>query len=545
MKKLIYSLAVVLMGLTSCTSFDDPTTENYGAGPSIDVNITTGAPTDSVFTVTITPGAGSAYYAFILDENDEAEALDSAVLYKGGYGNTVVKVSDKPTTTIEIKDAAPNTTYQVYAVAGNEKGIVGNLVVKSVKTTDTLAPEAINGSSDSTAYVLTFSEEIVRGEGAVTAKYFKEWDITNPVDVPAEDITTTVEGKTATFAAANIPTGAYLCYSYEAGAFKDVTGNACAALNSGLNMNTGKFYGIYLRLSPQTFDIDNTYVTAPLTEVLITNAADFLGEISFPFDIYRNDNVVALGDLSVKYENDNRSVHYKLTPDQWSVKDSVLNFVLPASPAAGDKIWLEVSPGVIFDVYGNSNTEFNSDTEGVENWTFFAPTVDMILGTFEGSYVSYYSETGDPESLGTISIENNPEEEEGLIIKGLFLGESVLKGTYDLNLGKMYIYSDQILGKYTNSSGTTYGLVFTSTDGSPSIMFSINPDGTITADDMWGVYAYNENYEEELGWFDVAAGSSFTPAKAASRKFGFSKTAAKKVKKLSKSALNLKKQVRK
>ena len=35
MKKLVYSLAVVLLGMVSCTSFDDPTTENYGDGPDI------------------------------------------------------------------------------------------------------------------------------------------------------------------------------------------------------------------------------------------------------------------------------------------------------------------------------------------------------------------------------------------------------------------------------------------------------------------------------------------------------------------------------
>ena len=102
---------MVLVGLASCTSFDDPTTENYGVGPSIDVTITPGAQTDSAFTVTITPQAGALYYAYIIDQNDEAEHLDSATLYKGGYGNTVVKVADQPTTTITIDNATPNTTY--------------------------------------------------------------------------------------------------------------------------------------------------------------------------------------------------------------------------------------------------------------------------------------------------------------------------------------------------------------------------------------------------------------------------------------------------
>ena len=68
MKKLIYSLATVLLGLASCTSFDDPTTENYGAGPSVDVTITAGTPSDSAFTVVITPAAGSLYYTYAISE---------------------------------------------------------------------------------------------------------------------------------------------------------------------------------------------------------------------------------------------------------------------------------------------------------------------------------------------------------------------------------------------------------------------------------------------------------------------------------------------
>ena len=188
---------MVLVGLASCTSFDDPTTENYGAAPGIDINITPGAQTDSAFTVTITPQAGALYYAYIIDQNDEAEHLDSATLYKGGYGNTVVKVADQPTTTITIDNATPNTTYQVYAVAGSDKGIVGNVVVKSITTTDKFSPrpQSVATDPDNAAVQLKFSEAIKRGEGAVTAKYYKEWDLLDEnmnvksVDVPAEDIT--------------------------------------------------------------------------------------------------------------------------------------------------------------------------------------------------------------------------------------------------------------------------------------------------------------------------------------------------------------------
>jgi hypothetical protein len=61
MKKLLYSLMTAVIALTSCTTWDDPKTENYGEGPSIEVSIAAVAPTDSAFVVSIVPGTGTTY----------------------------------------------------------------------------------------------------------------------------------------------------------------------------------------------------------------------------------------------------------------------------------------------------------------------------------------------------------------------------------------------------------------------------------------------------------------------------------------------------
>lgn len=545
---------MVLVGLASCTSFDDPTTENYGAAPGIDINITPGAQTDSAFTVTITPQAGALYYAYIIDQNDEAEHLDSATLYKGGYGNTVVKVADQPTTTITIDNATPNTTYQVYAVAGSDKGIVGNVVVKSITTTDKFSPrpQSVATDPDNAAVQLKFSEAIKRGEGAVTAKYYKEWDLLDEnmnvksVDVPAEDITVQVSGNAATFKAANIPAGAHLCFSYAAGAFTDLNGNPCNALNSGLNLNTGKFTNAYVHVTNKPFDIADAYVTAPENGALVANAADFKGEITFPFNIYRNDEYVEAGDLTVTFTSDAREVTYKLNPSDWSVNEKVLTFTLPAAvkPEAGDIITVSVLEGAIADVYGNPNNAFSSTTW----WKFFAPTVDMILSTFEIQYVSYWSEDGSAESMGTLTIEQDAEKENGLIIKGdfgMFEEAVAIEGSYDLSAGKLYIPDSQLLGIYTNSKGTKYGVIFATADGTDAAAFTINADGTLTADGLWGLYAYDETFETEVGWLEVAKVSQMVPVKASARKAVAKKATKKTTIKLQKTARNLKKHVRK
>ena len=516
MKKLIYSFATVLMALTSCISFDDPTTENYGAGPSVDVSISAGIVTDSAFQVTVTPAEGALYYAFAVSEGDAPEALDSMALYKGSYGNTVVKASDYPSYFFAIDDADPNSTYWVYAVAGNAKGIVGNMTVKSITTTDGEAPYpmGIAKDADSGAVQLTFSEAVQLGAGAVTAKYYQEWDILNPVDVAAENIAVKVSGSKVLFEAAGVPAGAYLCYSYEAGAFKDMKGIACGALNSGLNMDAGKFTGAYVHVTNKPFAIDDSFVTAPEDGALINNADLFEGIISFPFDIFRNDDEVKAGDLVIAFANGNKTTAYNLDPSLWSVEDNLLKFYLPEQPEVGDQIFVSVKEGVVYDVCGNPNLAYTS----VANWKYFPLTVDYFVGKFGLDYISYYDDSQSVVNLGVVTIEEDAEGGDGaLAIKDFYMEGSVLSGAYDLSAGLLLLNDGQVLG-FAEEDGTVYGLAFVNAEGDGPVTFTLNPNGTMTADGMWGIYAYDQNFEEAVGWWDVAAASQLVPFDGGARK---------------------------
>ena len=516
MKKLIYSFATVLMALTSCISFDDPTTENYGAGPSVDVSISAGIVTDSAFQVTVTPAEGALYYAFAVSEGDAPEALDSMALYKGSYGNTVVKASDYPSYFFTIDDADPNSTYWVYAVAGNAKGIVGNMTVKSITTTDGEAPYpmGIAKDADSGAVQLTFSEAVQLGAGAVTAKYYQEWDILNPVDVAAENIAVKVSGSKVLFEAAGVPAGAYLCYSYEAGAFKDMKGIACGALNSGLNMDAGKFTGAYVHVTNKPFAIDDSFVTAPEDGALINNADLFEGIISFPFDIFRNDDEVKAGDLVIAFANGNKTTAYNLDPSLWSVEDNLLKFYLPEQPEVGDQIFVSVKEGVVYDVCGNPNLAYTS----VANWKYFPLTVDYFVGKFGLDYISYYDDSQSVVNLGVVTIEEDAESGDGaLAIKDFYMEGSVLSGAYDLSAGLLLLNDGQVLG-FAEEDGTVYGLAFVNAEGDGPVSFTLNPNGTMTANGMWGIYAYDQNFEEAVGWWDVAAASQLVPFDGGARK---------------------------
>ena len=474
---------MVLAGLTSCTNFDDPTTENYGAGPGIDVQIKAGTPTDSAFTVTITPAAGAAYYAYIIDANDEAEQLDSATLYKGGYGNAVVKVADQPTTTINIDNAAPNTTYQVYAVAGSDKGVVGNIVVKSIKTTDALRPTPgrFTQGSEQKAVQIAFSEVITRGTGAVTGKYYKEWDWDNPVALTAEDIDVTISKNVIQLTAPNTPDGAFVLFSWEEGAFVDAKGNKCAAFTTEYDEEEDDFIGYWVQNKKVAFEIDDSYVTAPADGALIANVADFQGTITFPFNVYRNDAAVKAGALSVTFTNASRTATYKLSADDWTVKDSVISYVLPATPVGGDFITVSLVEGAVADVLGNPNAAYTSKAK----WQFFAPTKDMVLGSF-----NYFATIGEKTyDLGPFSIVENAEAENGLILKDFYLEGAQVPAVLDLANAKFYVEDLAYIGieeeEEEDGSKTPYAIyTYNMSDNKLGAPFTINADGTLSSEDL-------------------------------------------------------------
>ena len=510
-----------VLALTSCTTWDDPVTENYGDGPSISIDVQAVAPTDSAFTITLTPAAGATYYAYIIDQNDEPEAVDATTLLKGGYGNPVTNTSKNPTLTIPVTTANPNTTYQVYAVACNDKGIVGAVANKSITTSDAGAPYPVGADADpdSKTFSVDFSEGIARGNGKIIVTYYQEWDITNPVIVPEEELEITVEGDNVHVSAPTTPDGAFLTLSWEAGAFVDDYGNKCSAFNSGLNMNTGKFVGIYVRNTIVPFEINDTNIISPENESLVTDFEEFEGKIKMPFDIYRNQTRVDggmkdVGIVKVIYINDKKTTIHNLPADKWDVNGKTLTFQLPVKPDAGDVIKVALDEETITDVCGNPNEAFVADEV---SWLFFAPTLDMILGSFDVSYYSAYDEEPQLYKGGTVTITENPEVENGLIFTNLLDEGNQFYARYDLAAGKIYLEPYEFVGFAKSSGGAIYGLVLYCQDYADEMEFTINADGTITTTNM-GLVAYDEALENPLGWWEKMTITTLTPKASSAKK---------------------------
>lgn len=518
MKKLVYSLSLAMIVMAGCNKFEEAVTENYGEGPSIAIDIQAGTPTDSAFTIILTPAKGTTYYSYIIDESDEAEQLNNYTLLKGGYSGTVVlNTATNPTDTIEITDAEPNTTYQVYAVASNDKGIAGKVEVASISTTDSSNPGAssVKRDAENKAATVTFSEDLDSknvNKAKVTAKYYKEWDILNPVEIPEEEIEVTVSKNTVKFAAPKAPNGAYVTFSWEAGAFLDLKGNECPAFNSGLNMTTGKFTGVYFQVPTVPFAITDANLTAPKDGALVGDWTTFQGVFTFKEAVFKNEEA-EYGDITIIYENEDMYSAIKLDTASWYVQDdTLLIFELPKAPAQGDYISVYLADGIITDVLGNPNAEFETEI----SWYSFTLTKSMILGDYKILYISYFDKKKQVALFDTISIAAHPNDEDSVIIKGLIFDDAEIAAAIDLEFGKMYIPDFQELGLYFDEEDSAnYVMFFATADGTDAAEFTFNIDGTISTESLWGIYLLDENYEEEVGWYDVAAASQLVPCKAA------------------------------
>ncbi len=549
MKKVIYSLAVVLLGFASCNTWEDEHSENYGDGPSVDISLST--TTDSTFTFTVNPATGTQYYSYAVVQADAAEDVSESDLLSGALGgvtNEVLKYADDNSVTVDMRNAkgapmcTPNTSYVVYAVAANDKGITGLVKSLVVKTSDGSAPTFEEFATKDSATTVTFSENVALGTGTISATYYKEWDITHPVTVAAKDIHTSISGNNVVLTVDSVPAGAYVAYSWTEGAFVDSKGNKCPAMNSSLSLTIGKWSGVYVHLPNASWTIEDDNFTSPKAGSLVTNYATFAGTITFAENVYRNDAMVESGDIAVVYSNAKKTSTISLDPSDWSVSGNTVTFKLPEAAAAGDIITVKIKEGVIFDVFGNGNEAYTSTAKTVW-WKYFAMTKAMLLGTFNLSYTSSYDDTPELYDGGSFTISESTSNANELIIKDFWQTGSEISATYDLNTGEVIIPCFQELGTVTTKSGKVYGLVTFSISQAEEVAFTVNPDGTMTSSDF-AVLACSSDYAEAVGFWEKCATATFTPA-ASSAKTRMAKVRATSVKKVTPKVGHLLSRVRK
>lgn len=522
MRRLIYNgiLAIGLI-LAGCTSFEQYASEVYDAGPSIAVTAT--AVTDSTFTLTVTPGTGTVYYSYVVEQADAPKDVVAASLLKGvtykGILSGVINTTDYPTFTSNLRNKAgaplclPNKVYQIYAVAANKEGIVGEVTKITVTTTDSKSPGAasFSGNASTKSAAVTFSENIVRSTGKVTATYYKEYDVANPTVVELTNSNITISGKVVTISAPDAPAGAFVNFNWEAGAFKDVFGNPCSAYTTkGFSATTGAQVGVRFRAETVAFDVLDKYFTTPAVGSTFLDWSTFEGTLTFDANIYRVNSKVKTGDLSVVYSTATRTTTVQLASSNWSITGASIKFKLPEAPAFGDGVSLNIKAGVFFDVYGNPNAAYTSSDS---KWTLFKFTKQMVLGDFNFSGVSTYDNI--LYDMGNFKMEENTSEANTLKIKDFVLPNSVLTGTYNLDTRKLYMVAFDSIGLWTSSGGTTYEMYLYNyvNSSAETIVFDINADGTITGNEL-ALVVYNP-LTDKLSFYDKFKPATFTPKAAA------------------------------
>ena len=533
MKKLIYSLAIILIGMTSCTSFDDEKSVTYGDGPAVSINLVT--TTDSTFTFTVNPAEGTQYYSYTVVKGTEAEEVSaSSVLKKtiGGISEAIVKYDTQASVTNNMRDTKnkplclPNTSYVVYAVAANDKGVTGQVASLVVKTTDggipTIQPYTATDPSgaEDTVTTVNFTEAVNYVEGKVTASYYQEWGDGTLIPVSAEDVHVSTNGSKVSLSVSNVPAGAYVLYSWTEGAFVDNAGNKCPALNTV--MGDEGFEGVYRRLPTESWAISSKYF-APASGTTIGKYSDFKGTVTFPQNIYRNDELLKGGEIKLTYAGSKKTTTVSLSPSDWSVSGNVLTFTMPEAATLGDVVTISIAESTIFDINGNPNEAFSSTSKTLY-WSYkgFDINFNSFVGTFNAKYYSASSKAWKSTSA-TISAYG--EKNDSVLIQNFPFEGAEIVAAVDVESGKMYAEVGDIAGTYTAKNGTTYYILTYSLTRSDDIEFEIEDENTMSSTDF-GLVLYLPG-EGIVGGYDKYAQTIFTKSSSASAK-AYKAKAAKK-----------------
>ncbi len=234
--------------------------------------------------------------------------------------------------------------------------------------------------------------------------------------------------------------------------------------------------------------------------MLIADYKTFQGTMTFDHDIFRNEELVEDGDISVVYTGSKKSSTIALATDEWSVSGKTLTFTLPEVAAAGDVITVKMKADVIFDINGNGNEAFAS-SEKTMWWSYFgAPvfTKQTLLGDKDALYYSARSKGYVNSSL---TIEDYPASADTLIITNFMSEYCEITLACNYVTGKFYAEVGDVVGVYTAKDGTGYYVLTYSQTGNADIEFVADPSGALVSDDM-GLVLYNPATKQITGWYD-------------------------------------------
>ena len=492
---------------------EDPTVPVYSDGIEITVN----SVEDNSATFTLTPKGESTYYSYLLDQSDAAEKLDSSKVLSVSYKSVAqgtVKWSENKSKSISVSGLQANSSYVIYAVAGSATGIPSAVVTATFKTSDKESPvvDADACEAGDSEVVLAFSEDVVKGVGDITIKYYALYssaiDEGKPLGIVRGQVTD-VKGSKATVAFTGVPDGAFYTVDVAAGAFKDLVGNPCDALESTLyydgESNSIVGANVYGRRSTKNFTIgnaDQTLITDWESEAL---TADFGSS-----NLYATFNSRA--EVSMSYVLGSKTTTFALTAGQdfgYSSSTGKVLFILPEEPERGSQVVVNVPAQTFVDFYGNVNAPWTATVAYA-----FDYTLETVLGTYNVDYSTCFNSGQDLSGTDVIVASDNAEK--GNIMFTSLFGAPLsnpVYATFEPQLGEITIPSGQAMFQMKDKENNIYtaciycGAV-SNNSLSPStspVVFNMTSARTIENTYYFGIFLFDAQ-GKAVGWYDAYMG---------------------------------------
>ena len=437
MKRILTYLSSFVAGtalIFSCSPLPEDNSHVDEVVKAPEVEITVSEITDYTATVTIAPAGAAAYYSYVIDQSAVAAELDPDALYANKYSsvaNGLVKYAANASTTIVLDDLDPNTTYQVYAVAGSTTGVVGTIAVKAFTTGDTGNPAIVAVQRSGNVVAAAFSEAVTYKESKpATAKYYaynlsevsEEGKLVSTGEMGEAHVSVSMNGAAAYFTVTldgtnPLPDGAYFTVAFPEGAFVDAVGNPIPAMNhiTGVTSSGSMgFGGLYGRIPVKAFEL----VDDPEKTMAVPSEQYQAYQIPEDVLLYEMaDEANATITVVSSSASKTSTVEYKLVAGQdWGYSRSlgvVVFYPEGFEISGGDNFTVKIGAGSFVDIYGNGNA-------ALEHSYLYSYNYDItdILGTYTFSGETYYA--GPQESTVIIAPDPEGESETDVLVYDLF-----------------------------------------------------------------------------------------------------------------------------
>lgn len=451
--KVLAGSSLLLVLLFACAKFEDFSSTNPTLGvPTVEINVV--SIQDSSVTVSATSNMEGFLAIAVLDGSDVNEYNHIAVLTNNvgdvlAYSSSDVDAGGS--VTASFIELTQNTSYRVIAVANNAEGNTSEVVELSFLTDDTYSP-ALTGidpgiGTDAIqaldfAVTLLFDEPVRLGDASLIQFGYLSLVDYSTTWIEATDADITVSGDMVTIQQSVTPDyRKYVFLNIDSLAILDVVGNAFGGVESYLDLGEGALYGLFWRTEATEYPIADV---SPAVGDVQTDAG-FQVELTFDVELDLGSNYSEGGEdpASVVFtymQSNGSTLIFPVPADNISFSGTTVTIAQPHTPDPGDIVYLSVEPGAFADENGNSNSAYETE----DGWLISKGlTVDLVIGTYEATCVSYF--TSDVY-VYTITIVEDPDVEDGVIMSGFEYSDSLIYGTFDGIWGQITIPSYQSFG---------------------------------------------------------------------------------------------------